>query len=90
MVTAILFLGAVLLGGLAGGWTGFFWANARSSGQVRENRKTASEVLEETARLKDSMIKEAELEAREAAFRIRVSAEEEVALKKQEHARRDQ
>ena len=90
MVTAIMILGAALLGGIAGVWTGFFWANARSSGQVRENRKTAAEVLEEAARIKEARIKEAELEAREAAFRIRVLAEEEVARKKQESSRRDQ
>ena len=89
-MTAIMITGGVIAGVLAGGWAGVFWSNSSAKGKVRESRRLAGEVLEEAARLKDARLKEAELEARETAFKIRVAAEEEAQLKKQEYTRRDQ
>lgn len=90
MVTAILVAGVALFAILAGSWFGNFLANSRANGQVREKRRLASEIEDDANRRKEAILKEAELEAKEAAFRIRVQAEEESARKKQENTQKEQ
>ncbi len=90
MVTSLLVLvsGGVAFG--AGLFAGRSLAEKKVDGVVAEKKRVAQEVESEALRRKESILRNAELEAREEGFRLKVKAEEEANQKRQVDLARDQ